>query len=348
MDVIKQLFHYSKDLDILFVEDDEDLRKQMEGLFSELFKSIDTAQNGKVGLSQYKQYFEDNNKPYDIVITDINMPKMNGIEMIQAIYETHPMQPIIVVSAHGEAESLIELLYVGINSFLIKPIKHQELISILYKVTKAIVNERLVGKHYKEIEELNAKLSIQSEELKKSNQQMHEKNIALEKSMRIIEGMQYKDKIHRKIDLPTKISKTPDTKEELLGDTISNSQSHLNEVGEIIENIAQEHLYKKIEDKSLQKLSTAVKSYCTSLPKEKVYQKLTTAMQELGTTLATRPKCSSMEELNRILSMLESFFFIYTKWQQEWDNIHIDKFEILSDSMEKETHMLIDVWNCKI
>ena len=348
MELIKQLYQYSKELNILFVEDDDELRNQMEGMFCELFKSIDTAENGKVGLSKYTQYLEDNSKPYDLVITDINMPMMNGIEMIHAIYEIVPMQPIIVVSAHDESDSLMQLLYVGINSFLVKPIKHKELISILFKATKAIVNERLVEKHYKEVEELNSRLSIQSEELKKSNEQMHEKNIALEKSMRIIEGMQHKDKIHRKVDIPITTSKTPDTEKESLGDAISSSQSYLNEVGEIIDIIAQEYPYKKIEDKSLQKLSAAVISYCTSLPKEKIYQKLTAALQELGTTLASRPKCNSNEELGRILSMLESFFFIYTKWQQEWDNIHISKFEILSDSMEKETRMLIDVWNCKI
>lgn len=348
MDLIKKLYLYSKDLDILFVEDDEELRNQMEGMFRELFKSVDTAENGKIGLAQYQDRIETNGKPYDLVITDINMPEMNGIEMIHAIYEIDPMQPVIVVSAHNESDYLMELLYVGINSFLIKPVKHQELITTLYKSTKAIINERLVEKHYKEIEELNSRLSLQSEELKKSNEQMHEKNIALEKSMRIIEGMNHKDKLHRQIDIPTKVSKGPGTKEENLDVTANDSHSYLNEVEEIVGTIAQEYPYKKIEDNSLQGLSAAVKNYSSSLPKEKNYKKLTEALEELGRTLASRPKCSSMEELERILTMLESFFFIYTKWQQEWENIDIDKFEIFSDSIEKEIYMLIDVWNCKI
>lgn len=348
MDLIKQLYLYSKDLDILFVEDDEELRSQMEGMFRELFKSVDTAENGKVGLAKYQDRLEADSKPYDLVITDINMPEMNGIEMIHAIYEVDLMQPVIVVSAHNESDYLIELLYVGINSFLIKPVKHQELITTLFKATKAIVNERLVEKHYKEIEELNARLSLQSEELKKSNEQMYEKNIALEKSMRIIEGMSHKDKIHRQIDIPTKASKDKNTKEENPDLSIDEPQAYLNEVEEIIGTIAQQYPYKKIEDDSLQELSSAVKSYSESLPKEKNYNKLSAALEELGNTLASRPKCNSMEELARMISMLESFFFIYTKWQQEWKNIDIDKFEIFSDSIEKEIKMLIDVWNCKI
>lgn len=347
MELIKQLYQYTKELAVIFVEDDDELRGQMEGMFRELFKSVDTAENGQVGLSKYTQFLENNKTPYDLVITDINMPVMNGIEMIHAIYDIKPMQPVVVVSAHDESDSLMELLYVGINSFLVKPVKHKELVSCLYKASKAIVNERLVEKHYKEIEELNARLTVQSEELKVSNTQMHEKNIALEKSMRIIEGMQHKDKIHRNIDIPMKTSKSLDTKEESQGVDISSPQSYLNEIAEIISNISETYPH-KIQNKSLEELSSAVKNYCTSIPEDKIYQKLSAALKELGETLISHPKSSSIEELNRILSMLESFFFIYTKWQQEWENINIDKFEILSDSIEKETRMLIDVWNCKI
>jgi YesN/AraC family two-component response regulator len=348
MDLIKQLYLYSKDLDILFVEDDEELRNQMEGMFHELFNSVATAEDGKVGLAKYKDRIETNNKPYDLVITDINMPEMNGIEMIHAIYEVYPMQPVIVVSAHNESDYLMELLYIGINSFLIKPVKHQELITTLYKATKVIVNERLIEEHYKEIEELNARLSIQSEELKKSNEQMHEKNIALEKSMRIIEGMRHKDDLHRQIGVSIKASKGPDTKEEYLDTPTNGSHSYLSKIEEIISIIAQEYPNRKIEDNSLQELSATVNDYASSLPKEKHYNNLAAALEELGRTLASHPKSSSMKELDRILTMLESFFFIYTKWQKEWKNIDSGKFEIFSDSIEKEIRMLIDVWNCKI
>ncbi len=348
MDLIKELYQYSKDLDILFVEDDEELRNQMEGMFRELFKRVDTAENGKLGLLQYNKQLEDKNKPYDLVITDINMPEMNGIEMIHTIYKTNPMQPIIVISAHNESDYLMELLYVGINSFLIKPVKHQELINTLYKATKAIVNERLVEKHYKEIEELNTRLSMQSEELKKSNEQMHEKNIALEKSMRIIEGMQHKENIHRQLYIPTKRSKKPDSKEEDLDGIKDSSQSFLNKVEEIITAMAEEYTYKKLEDSTFQELSISIKAYCASLPKEKNYQKLIQALENLGTALAYCPKHTSVEELGRILSMLESFFFIYTKWQHEWKNIDSDKFELFSDPIEKEILTIIDVWNGKV
>ncbi len=346
--MIKELYQHSKGLDILFVEDDDELRNQMQDMFNELFNSVDIAENGKLGLAQYTKYKEDNNKPYDLVITDINMPEMNGIEMIHAIYETDPLQPIIVVSAHNESDYLMDLLCVGINSFLIKPVKHAELINTLYKATKNIINERLVKAHYQEVEELNKRLSIQSEELKKSNEAMREKNIALEKSMRIIEGMQHKDNMQRHIHIPAKSSGTFLEKEEGLESTLKSPQSYLEDIEDMISNIAQEYTYKKIEDTSLQELSAAVKGYTDVLPKEKRYERLAQALKSLATTLASRPKCNSREELDRILSMLECFFFIYTKWQHEWKNIESDKFEQFCEPIKEEINVLIDVWNCKV
>jgi len=342
MDLIKSLYQISKDQDILFVEDDDTLRSQMKAMFGELFRSVDVAENGRVGLEKYTDEREQTKRSYDLVITDINMPEMNGIEMIHEIYKINPIQPIVVVSAHGESEYLLALLKIGIDSFLIKPIEHGELITTLYKVVKAITNERLIEKHYKEIEALNVQLALKSEALKISNDEMRDKNIALEKSMRIIEGMHHKDQLHRKINLPRKALKTH-TKEN-----IEVPPSYLQNIEHIINNIALEHPYKKIQDESFKALSQAVNVYADSIPHEKSYESLSTALKQLSITFEDRPKCSSIQELERILSILESFFFIYSKWEKEWENIDIEKFETFSKSIENEIRMLIDVWHCKV
>ncbi len=342
--MIKQLYELSKDLDILFVEDDDELRSQMSAMFGELFKQVDDAENGEAGLQKYNQRLAETHRAYDLVITDINMPVMNGIEMIRAIYEIDPLQPIIVVSAHNESEYLMELLHVGINSFLIKPVKHQELSTTLYKVIKSIINERLVEKHYQEIEALNAQLSLQSEALKKSNEEMREKNIALEKSMRIIEGMQHKEQLHRQIDIPLRLGKNNFSHEE----STDTGVSHLKKIERLINTIALKLPNKCIEDTTLKELSDAVRDYADSLPQEKTLQPLQSELKELGSTLSYHPKCNTKEELERIFNMLESFFFIYAKWEQEWKNIDAQKFELFSRSIEHEISTLIDVWNCKL
>jgi len=342
--MIKRLYQLSKDLDVLFVEDDDELRSQMSGMFSELFKSVDTGENGKAGLQKYMDRIDAIHKPYDLVITDINMPEMNGIEMIHAVYECNPLQPIVVVSAHNESEYLMELLHVGINSFLIKPVRHQELTTTLYKVTKAIINERLVEKHYQEIEELNAKLSLQSEALKQSNEEMREKNIALEKSMRIIEGMQHKDQLHRQIDLPLTSRKSNFAKKK----DSQKETPHLRKIEKLINSIALKLPNKGVEASVFDELSTAVDDYANSLSDNQTLQSLQAELKQLASTLCTEPKCDSKEELERIFNMLESFFFIYAKWEQEWKNIDKEKFGLFSKSIENEISTLIDVWNCRI
>jgi len=81
----------SEVLDVFFVEDNHELRLQMEGMFSELFKNVEIAEHGQIGLEKYKKRLAQKQSAYDLIITDINMPVMNGIEMIHAINEINPM-----------------------------------------------------------------------------------------------------------------------------------------------------------------------------------------------------------------------------------------------------------------
>jgi hypothetical protein len=217
------------------------------------------------------------------------------------------------------------------------------MVSTLYKVTKSLINEKVIDKHYKEIEELNAELSLKSEELKKSNIQLHEKNIALEKSMRIIEGMQHKDQIHRKITIPHNRS-APSIKQDQV---VEPSQSHLQNIEKLISKISLKQPLNNISDASLHELSEAVNIYADTLTKETVYKDLSLALKELAANLREQPEYSSSQDLERIFSILESFFFIYKKWEREWENIDIETFETFSDSIEDEINVLIDVWNKK-
>ena len=82
-----QLFEYTKKLSVLFVEDNEELQAQMENIFKTLFKDVQVASNGQIGIDVYTQKHSNAKEPFDLVITDINMPIMNGIDMIKEIYE---------------------------------------------------------------------------------------------------------------------------------------------------------------------------------------------------------------------------------------------------------------------
>lgn len=130
MITIKEVQNYSKHLSVLYVEDNDKVRQETAEIFKLIFAKVDTASNGQEGIEKYNQ------DVYDIVITDINMPRLNGIEMIFQIREINPEQKIIAISAHDEPETLISMMREGVSTFLLKPINLDEMLKIIYPVCR--------------------------------------------------------------------------------------------------------------------------------------------------------------------------------------------------------------------
>jgi len=147
----EKVFDLTKNLTILYVEDDPILLEETSENFENMFLKVDTAMDGKEGLEKYLEFFKTNSKYYDIVITDINMPKINGIELIKKIYTENEKQSIIVISAHNEQQYLLDLVNIGIEQFLIKPHNYNTILDVLYKTSnkvlkssKTILNVKLI------------------------------------------------------------------------------------------------------------------------------------------------------------------------------------------------------------
>ena len=127
MNSIEKLISVSKGVSLLYVEDDQILQQETAQLLKNFFEKIDLAQNGEEGLELFEL------GKYEIIITDINMPKVNGVEMVKAIRRKDRHQMIIVISAHDEPHYLIDLINAGVQHFLSKPIDLTRLISVLYE-----------------------------------------------------------------------------------------------------------------------------------------------------------------------------------------------------------------------
>jgi YesN/AraC family two-component response regulator len=127
---------YTKELRVLYVEDNENLLKETKELLDNFFKTIVTATNGEIGLELYK------NGDFDLVITDIKMPKMDGIELSKNIIQINPNQHIIITSAYNDSDKLLSLIQIGISDFLLKPMNLPQLLKVLYKVSKSIYNHK--------------------------------------------------------------------------------------------------------------------------------------------------------------------------------------------------------------
>lgn len=120
------------DYNILIVEDCKLIKDKLYEFLSKFFMEIDTAPNGLEGLEKF------NNKKYDIVLTDINMPKLDGNLFVQKLTKLDKKVQIIVISAFGHDENLITFNKYGVTDFLQKPIDNLKLVDSLLKAIENI------------------------------------------------------------------------------------------------------------------------------------------------------------------------------------------------------------------
>ena len=155
---LQDILHYSKDLNVLYAEDDEQLLQETSEALEDFFASAETAKNGLVALEKYKEYYKENSEYYDILITDINMPLMGGVELIKEIHKINVDQSVIVISAYNDSARLIELINIGITHFIMKPLSPTQLMSVLYQSSKLVSNQKQLIRYRKELEGMNKNL----------------------------------------------------------------------------------------------------------------------------------------------------------------------------------------------
>ncbi|MGB3962728.1 MAG: response regulator, partial [Sulfurimonas sp.] len=139
-----EVYKYTKELSLLYVEDEADVRETTTTLLKNYFDRVVVAKNGEEGLLFYEESLQ--TKVFDIVITDINMPRLSGVEMAKKMKSLHEEQVVIFVSAHHEKDFLLEAIKLGVNYYIIKPIDLAELSNVLYKAAQNISNKISVQK----------------------------------------------------------------------------------------------------------------------------------------------------------------------------------------------------------
>ncbi len=149
----KLILENSKSLNVLYVEDDEDVRRSTAQVFLNFFNNVDVAEDGREGLQKYQAFLDKTETHYDIVISDINMPNMDGLEMSKEIKEIDFEQVIILITAFNEISYLHSAIKLGINGFLTKPIEMEQLRNVLYTTSQIVIDRKLVIEHYKQIED---------------------------------------------------------------------------------------------------------------------------------------------------------------------------------------------------
>lgn len=137
MEHLHDLMELGKELKVLYVEDDENLRLETTKIIERIFEKVDVASDGVEGFNAFTSAH------YDLIITDIEMPQVDGIEMSRNIRAINKDTPIVVVSAYSNTDYFMDAIAIGIDYYILKPIKMPRLIDTLFAAVKRVTDKRL-------------------------------------------------------------------------------------------------------------------------------------------------------------------------------------------------------------
>jgi len=162
---------------LLLVDDEIECTESLVTAFKPSTYEV-TAENAPLqALELYKK------EPFDVVLTDVRMPDMNGIELLKAIRKYDSKARVIVVTAYGDLETAVAAINNKAAAFFSKPIDFEELITFLRGLEKEVKQERKSVEDYKQIQMENEKLKGIYNDLLKTI--VNVSNISAEKKARV-------------------------------------------------------------------------------------------------------------------------------------------------------------------
>jgi len=341
---IKELKEYGKTFKILYVEDNEEARSQTEKMLSNFFVDITIAVDGEDGLTKYLNYYKEHNVYYDLVISDINMPIMDGPTMIIEMLKHHLLQAVIITTAHNEMECLLNAIDIGVSGFLVKPITNAQFINTLFKVSLVVNDRKLLEAYVEQMEELTINLEQQYEEIKR-------KNLELEQSSRVINTMVNKTQMSHVKTVPLaaeEINHNEFVKEQIR-DLITEDLHELMELHTEIDTAIIE-IINTIDaiDNSLRNfLVLRFTNYATILSRYSFFTDLSKEIHLFTSTLDTEPLPSDKETVENIFMLLETFVFVLGKWQNDLKSGDENKINALDASMTSDMKTITNMWSQK-
>jgi len=117
---------------ILVVDDEENARVALSKILSHDGYDVSTASNGQEALNFLRS------KDVELIITDLNMPEMNGLMFLRELNRTHPASNVIMITAYGEVESYLEAMTLGVFEYINKPVRYDDLKKTIDKIFKTV------------------------------------------------------------------------------------------------------------------------------------------------------------------------------------------------------------------
>ncbi len=142
---------------IFYVEDEPAIREGFVRFLRRRTDNLFVFSNGKEALDAFEEH-----KP-DLIITDIRMPVMDGLEMSDKIKKINPHVPIIVTTGHNDEELFLKSIDIGIDKYIKKPVDFSYLIDVVKKISSSIIHEKQMENHnnfLREVLDLNPNFVI--------------------------------------------------------------------------------------------------------------------------------------------------------------------------------------------
>jgi len=145
---VKELKNLAQYIKLLYVEDDSSIRNVMSEYLKKFFITVSISNDGLEGLETYK------NGKYDLVITDLSMPNMGGLEMLDEIKKINENQAVLITTAHNEPNYMREAIKSGVDGYILKPFDFIQLNKELHKIVQKLVKFKENEDHKEYLKEM--------------------------------------------------------------------------------------------------------------------------------------------------------------------------------------------------
>ncbi len=152
---------------ILVIDDEVYIRDSVIGLLEDFGFDVIDAENGRIGLERFR------NENPDMVLCDLRMPEMDGLEVLAAVVEDNPKIPVIIVSGAGNISDTVEAIRLGAWDYIMKPI--QDMNVLYHAVNKAFERARFIeekNQYQRELENANKELNISLDTLEQAQDKL--------------------------------------------------------------------------------------------------------------------------------------------------------------------------------
>jgi len=132
------MFEFLKDKTALYIEDEVDVLRNISELLSQFFRTFHTASDGEEGYRIFKE------EHIDVLLVDIELPKMNGIELIKKIRKTHKDLPVVVISAYTKTDYLLDSIELHLDKYIVKPLTSRKIHGMLEILNQDFMEEGVI------------------------------------------------------------------------------------------------------------------------------------------------------------------------------------------------------------